>query len=116
MSGTVPTAPSPPRWTAMQLGESKPRDANFSGPLLGDTINGAGSVTLVITRRDGRPMTTSDLSQVGSPSLDSTGQVVSVKLSAGTKGGDYAIAFTVQTAGASTICRTAYQAVQAAVG
>lgn len=116
MSGTVPTAPLPPRWTAMQFGEQKPRDANFSGPLLKDIISSASNVTIAITRRDGRPITTSDLSQIGLPLLDSTGQIVTVTLNAGTKGGDYAIAFTVQTAGASTICRTAYQAVQAAVG
>lgn len=75
------TYPTPTELPAMREGETDGRYMDFSPALcpVGDVIPSLSNVTVVVTRRDGCPMTAGDLQEADAswpPTLDTSGTIV----------------------------------------
>jgi hypothetical protein len=101
------TKPYPERFGALRVGDTDSRSRDFTPDFtpLGDTII-AGSV--VISRRDGAPITSQDLTTASPVAIDQTSLVLSVWLTGGIEGVDYFVSFTANTAQGRAITRDAY--------
>lgn len=86
----------PAEWfSAMQPGDKRVRSASLAALIQSPDVSFV-SPSAVITRQDGAALTGSDLSVVGSPSVDSTGLIISATLLAGSNIAAYYVTFSAQ--------------------
>ena len=102
MSATIQPL-SLPQAAPLATGDITPRSGSFSARIGTATIATINSV--VITRQDGVTMGGLDLTVVGSPTLDATGQIVTVVLNKGQVGVWYIVTFDVTTSAPETLNR-----------
>lgn len=105
---------APKTYSPFRVGDDAPKSGSFAAVLGTDTITGTPTVT--ITRKDGVTPGSGDLTIVGSPTVDTTNQIVTVRLDQGIVGVTYIITFSIATAAGNIWYRDAYLPVVANLG
>lgn len=122
MSGTPPVdpygtqTPEENTWGTLRAGiDTDTRAKDFAADLtqIPDTIASVASV--VVSRQDGAPITSADLSVLGQPVVDPAGLSVTLWLQAGTSEATYVVSVTIVTVGGRRIGRDVLVAVAAFV-